>query len=64
MTDGTSLTAEEFDSLAEIAKGLHSTVTIPPAHLAKLLNLGLIAKRTLEYILTEAGERRLRQGRP
>jgi hypothetical protein len=57
------LNPEEFASLKEIAKGLLLTVKIPEAHEAKLLKLGFITKRTLEYNLTEAGERRLRQER-
>jgi hypothetical protein len=57
------LSPEELASLKEIARGPFSTDKIPEPHVAKLSELGFIAKRTLEYNLTEAGERRLRQER-
>ena len=52
------LTREEFASLREIARGLIAK-KVPPKHAEKLLKLHLIAKPRFEYVLTEAGEKRL-----
>jgi len=53
-----SLTLEEFESLLGFAKKAR-TKKIPPEHLEKLLTLGFIAKEGGDYVLTEAGQKRL-----
>jgi predicted transcriptional regulator len=58
------LSRPEFDTLSEIRKELFSQAEIPADHKAKLLRLGLIFEKSLEYRLTDAGERRWSLGWP
>ena len=55
----TTLTPEELGSLRRLAKEPLVTRAVPPQHILKLSNLGLIVKVRIEYMLTEAGRRRV-----
>jgi len=59
-TEPNNLTPEEIAALIEVRKGPLSTGA-PPEQLEKLVKRGLICKRSMEYILTDAGERALRR---
>jgi hypothetical protein len=57
-TTMTTLTPEELGSLHRLAKGPLVT-EVPPQHILKLSNLGLIVKVRIEYKVTEVGRSRL-----
>jgi hypothetical protein len=56
------LTAAEFASLKETAKGLMKR-TIPADHKAKLLKLGFIAEKLGGLVPTDAGKMRIGRGK-
>jgi len=56
------LTAPEFDSLREVAKGFKRRTNLPEAHQARLLELELVREALGGLMLTEAGELRLARG--